>query len=267
MIVRRPGGRPTRGTVGTVEAEYPDGAALSKLALNEPQSGAMTAWRSKIKDSVMVTQSFLSDYSRLQRVPSETDQVFSYIAPGAEEKLAHTIGVMVDEPQISISPESPYKSAKPDDMKAIAVLLRAAIVDRIKASGCNVVDRPEKGVRYVRIGLTDLQLKKKKRKLLAYTPLGFIVNAVVKARQDFRQKIDVIYLTLQGEVLDSVSNDVLGALVVERGSAAGSEVKRVTFEQLQTMVGNHATSLLSRVLAGKRIDCAVETAIAGPGTP
>ena len=87
---------------------------------------------------------------------------------------------MVDEPEVLISATSDYKGAKPTD-EAVATLVRTDISDAMKAGGYGVVDAAGRNVLYLKVAVTDLSLKKKKRRLLAYTPAGFIINAGVKA--------------------------------------------------------------------------------------
>jgi hypothetical protein len=209
-------------------------------------------------------ETFLSNYSQLKPEPSKTGQDFNYIASGAEAKLARITAVMVDEPEVSISPQSPYTGAKPDDLKAITELVRTSVGDRLTAWGYKVVDQPGPGVLYVRLGLTDLQLKKKKRKLLAYTPIGFVVNAAVKATQDMMEKIDILNLTMQAEVTDSVTDQELGAVVLLRGATAdaatGAKSEPITFDQFNAMVGEYSDRLACRVAwsrlpAARRVDC------------
>jgi len=44
-----------------------------------------------------------------------------------------------------------------------------------------VVHEPGPGIMYVRFAVTNLYLKKKKRGLLSYTPMGFVVHSTMQA--------------------------------------------------------------------------------------
>lgn len=148
-------------------------------------------------------QSFLSDYSKLQPVKGKEGKDFMYVAPGVEQRAKIYTSVMLDEPEVFISPESPYKGAKPEDIAAISGLLRSTTSASLQERGYKIVDKPGADVLYVRLAVTDLQIAKKKRNQLAYTPVGFVVDAGVKALQDFMAKYDVLDLALQGEIQDS----------------------------------------------------------------
>ena len=128
-------------------------------------------------------QTFLSDYSKLQAtpLPNNAGTDLLYVPPGVFDRLAKYNAIMVDEPEVLISATSDYKGAKPTDLEAIATLVRTDISDAMKAGGYGVVDAAGPSVLYLKIAVTDLSLKKKKRRLLAYTPVGFVVNAGVKA--------------------------------------------------------------------------------------
>lgn len=203
-------------------------------------------------------RSFLSDYTKLQSRASDKGAEHIYTAPGAVEKLAKYNGVMVDQPEILISPESDYKGAKPEDLAAIAGMMRDALSARLSAGGYNVVQAPGPGVIYVRIALTDLELKKKKRGVLGYTPIGFVVKAGADAIKDMMDKYDIMNMVIQGELTDSQSNEVLAAIVAERGG--GDKPVRMDFDQLDAQMKDFGSRLRcrldnARAPAGQQIDC------------
>ena len=126
--------------------------------------------------SVTFDKTFLTDYSRLVPRQSANGMDFAYIPPQAIESLAQYNAIMVDQPEILISPNSDYRGAKPENLATIADSMREALDARLKGGGYNVVDKPGPGVLYVRVALTDLELTKKKRGLLSYTPVGAVVK-------------------------------------------------------------------------------------------
>ena len=70
---------------------------------------------------------------QIRQEPGGVDLI--YTAPGAFERLGKYRGVVVDQPEIWIDEDSDYGGAKPDDLKAIADLLREALTDRLKGGG------------------------------------------------------------------------------------------------------------------------------------
>ncbi|MCC7258075.1 MAG: DUF3313 domain-containing protein [Gammaproteobacteria bacterium] len=203
-------------------------------------------------------KNFLTDYTKLQAKATDKGTDRMYMAPGVLERLAKYDGVMVDQPEILISPESDYKGAKPEDLAAIAGMMREGLSARLSAGGYNVVQAPGPGVIYVRLALTDLQLKKKKRGVLAYTPIGLVVKAGTDALKDMMDKYDVMNMVIQAELTDSQSNEMLAALVAERGG--GEKPVRMDFDQLDAQMKDFGSRLRcrldnARVPASQQIDC------------
>jgi Protein of unknown function (DUF3313) len=204
-------------------------------------------------------QSFLADYSQLQPMPGKDGRDFMHIAPEAEAVLPRIRSIMFDQPEVFISPDSPYKGAKPDDLAAIASVVRDTFSRQLKARGYQIVDQPGPDVLYVRMAITDLKIDKKKRNLLAYTPVGFVVDTGVKALQDFMDKYDVLDMTAQSEVRDSTTGKVLGAAVIRRGESVGGD-KAYRFDTVMAVVEEYGARFAcrldnGRVPADQRIDC------------
>jgi len=158
---------------------------------------------------------FLDDYSMLVAV-NENDRV--YISPEFLENGSRYDSVMIDLPEIFISPDSRYRGMKGDDMTAWAESFREAIIAEIGDS-YKVVETPGDGVLFVSLALADVHLKKAKRGFLSYTPLGALAHAAKSAmEQDFQKKISVIALSIEVEVTDSQSDAILGQTVEQRGN-------------------------------------------------
>ena len=144
-----------------------------------------------------VEHDFLTDYSSLEPFADGAAD-YRYIAPNAFKDLANYDALMVDQPEIFISPDSKYKGAKPDNLKAIADLMRSSFATRLEAGGYNIVQTTGPGVLYLRIALADLELIKKKRGLTGYTPTGFIAHATMQGlTKDLAKKVRIDYLTVE----------------------------------------------------------------------
>lgn len=204
-------------------------------------------------------ETFLSDYGKLQPIPGKEGKDFLYIAPDAERRGKAYTRVMVDSPEVFISAKSPYRGAKPEDIAAISGLVRNAVTTALQKRGYTLADEPAADVLYLRIAVTDLKIDKKKRGLMSYTPVGFVVDTGLKAMQEFTQKYDVLDLGLQTEVQDSKSGDVLAASVLRRGESGGAS-KQLSFEVLVTaadVLGDRMACRIdnAHVPAAQRIDC------------
>jgi len=198
---------------------------------------------------------FLSDYSRLQsNSPGQT--VFSYVAPDAPERMANYSAVLIDQPEIFISPNSKYKGMKPDDMKQLADAFRNAMVQEL-AETYTLVDQPGPNVLYLRFAFTNLQLKKQKRRLLSYTPIGLVTHAIKSGMTDITRKIDLKGITIEMELLDSGTEEQFAALIEIR---ADTEKEPTSWEEVEALIVAYAKRGRcrldnARVLAEDRIDC------------
>jgi hypothetical protein len=205
---------------------------------------------------------FLTDYSVLQSQQSSAGTDLIYAAPGAEASLQNFDSVMVDEPEIHFSPDSEYKGLKPEDVQAIASILRTTLTEKLQAGGYRVVDQPGANVLYLRAALTELYLKKKKRGLMSYSPVGAVTKAGMDALSDTLDKVDIIEMTLEAELADSQSGNVLGAAVLQRGArkAGGQKEERLDMDEFRATVQEYSDRFRcrldnARVEATQRIDC------------
>ena len=200
-------------------------------------------------------QTFLSDYSNLATQKSNQGEEYFYKAPGVFERAADYTGVMVDQPEILISAESKYKGGKPDDLAAIAELMREAVSKELTTGGYAVVDEAGPGIIYVRMALTDLELKKKKRGLLSFTPIGAIAKAAKDSGKEMMQKVDMTHVVVQAEFTDSVSGEELAALVAVR---EGKKM-RMTFSELDALLTNYGARITCRLNNARsnaeQVDC------------
>jgi len=198
-----------------------------------------------------VEHDFLTDYSLLEPF-ADSAADFGYIAPNAFKDLANYEAVMIDQAEIFISPDSKYKGAKPDDLKGLADLMRTSLATQLEAGGYNIVSTPGAGVLYLRIALADLQLVKKKRSVLSFTPVGFVVHATKQGIiKDMAKKIRLDYITIELEGSDSVTGKVLMAGLISQGNEEGKEKKQiVSWEVFEAYLQN----------MGQRIECRLNNA-------
>ena len=180
---------------------------------------------------------FMEDYSVLERV--EAGRV--YVAPGTLALLSdyEYNAVMVDQPEVFMSPDSDYKGAKPDHLKTLADTARFAFMERLEESGYEVANRIGPDVLFVRWAITDLYLKKKKRSILSYTPVGLVVHTTAQAAiRDLWRKIDIVELKIEVELIDGADGNLLAAGVMERGArkAKGQKQELVSWEELDAVM-------------------------------
>lgn len=193
---------------------------------------------------------FLTDYSLLE--PYDGDLVTSrYLIPDIMQRLADYDAVLVDQPEIFIATDSKYKGAKGDQLKALADVARLAAIEQLEAGGYRIAAEPGPNVLYIRWAITDLYLQKKKRGILSYTPIGFVVHATHSAAvRDLWKKIDIAELSIEIEMSDLVTGEILAAAVTSQQGmrkAKGQKAIIVSWQELDALfmtVGARLTCIL-----------------------
>jgi len=194
---------------------------------------------------------FLSDYSLLEPLEGNFIEA-KYLPPNAIQRLADYKGVLVDQPEIFIAADSKYKGAKGDQLKALADVARLSVMGRLESGGFNIVGEPGPDVLYMRWAITDLYLQKKKRGFLSYTPIGMVVHATKSAAvRDLWKKIDIAELSVEMELSDMVTGEILAAAISSQQGmrkSKGEDADIVSWQQLDAVfetVGARMTCVLS----------------------
>lgn len=165
---------------------------------------------------------FLSDYSVLVRT-SDDGNVLLFLKDGAVERFAEYDSMIVDEPELFIDPESKYKGMKASTMTELAKGIRASITEGLGET-FGITETPGPKVLYLRVAASRLFVMKEKRKLLGYTPIGAVAGGIKGAVSDFVDKNTLVEMTLEVELQDSESGEVLGAAIMSRGQRKDREL-------------------------------------------
>jgi hypothetical protein len=179
---------------------------------------------------------FLSDYSKLLVISGDKFSDMRYVAPEAFRKLAKFDSVMIDQPEIFVSPDSKYKGLKPDEAKALADAIQEAVANELDDS-YKIVTAPGPTVLRVRVALADVMLKKGGLGADA----GAAKNIVV---DDLVHKISLIGMTIEAEALDSTTNEQLVALISYRGE---DKSEPGTWADLKAIIGQQSRRLACRL--------------------
>ena len=156
---------------------------------------------------------FLPSYEGLRFAPGEYGGKTEALR-SIDEITVGITKIMVDQPEIFIAEDSAYKGLKPDDARALAEAFREAVIANIQEG--NLAEEPGPDVVYLRLAITDIHLKKKKRRLLSYTPVGIVVHTAKSvATSDLMKKVDLVGVTIEVESLKSDTGEHLGSLVIK----------------------------------------------------
>ena len=180
----------------------------------------------------------------------------------ADDFLARAKGysrVMVDEPVIFIAPDSPYSGFKASDIAALSAMLRESFQqglasEPVSFGSFEVTEQAGEGTLYLRMALKNVYIRKNKRGLFSYTPVGAVAHGVKSAASEAIDKSTLVEMTVEAEVLDSVSNEVLFAIAMERGQR---EDKKAKIEE--QAVDWEATGTIAETM-GRRMACRIDNA-------
>ena len=195
-----------------------------------------------------------------------------YLIPQWRERAKMINAVMVDQPEVWIDPESPYKGAKPDALKILADNLRQGFTEHL-STDFEIAEEPGPGVLYIHWAITDLYLAKKKKKFYQYTPTGFVLSSAKNALiQDIWKKVDIVEMTLELELIDTGTQELRAAGIAQEGARkdkkAGQKKRDpVTWEEIdgltQTMTARMACRIKnSRRAEAERVNCPAITFVA-----
>jgi len=159
---------------------------------------------------------FLESYAGMQ-TDADRGGAMIYRKPGTT--LAKYNRIAIAPVEIWFHPDSRYKGIDPDQLKAITDAMRSAIVDALEPR-YPVVDKLGTGVLQVRLAITDVNLQKKKRGLLSFTPIGLAVTA---AKDSAGKRISMAGAALEAELHDAVSGERVGALLDRKPKDATEE--------------------------------------------
>jgi len=153
--------------------------------------------------------------------------------------------VILEPLSIFLASDSEYKGFTTDDVNALASGFRDAAV-RVLQPEIQVVDAPGSGVLSVRAALTGVKLKKERRGLLGYTPIGIVVTA---AKDAAGKRISLEDATLEMEVYDAATGEPVGVIVDNRPKTGSQE--ELSWKSIEDTFRFYATRFKTRMLAAR----------------
>jgi hypothetical protein len=185
---------------------------------------------------------FLEDYPTFE-ADKDRKGAKIYRKPGVSLKNYTKIAIAPIE--IWIAPDSKYKGINPDDMKVLADTFRAAIVAELEPA-YPVVSKPGAGVLVLRIAITDVYTKKKKRGLLGYTPIGLVATSAKNLAVG--PAISLVDAVIEAEMIDSQTNERVGALIDRQSASKGKKKKKKTsWDEIEQTLQFYAERFRSRM--------------------
>jgi len=155
--------------------------------------------------------------------------------------------VMFEPLSIFIASDSEYKGFTADDATALSSGFRDTVV-RVLEPEIPVVSVAGSGVLHVRAALTGVKLKKEKRGLLGYTPIGIVVTA---AQDAAGKRVSLESATLEMEVYDASTGEPLAVIVDSRPKTEAGGKEELSWKSIEETFRFYATRFKSRMLAAR----------------
>jgi hypothetical protein len=107
------------------------------------------------------------------------------------------------------------------------------------------VNKPGPDVLGIRLAITNVHVKKKKRGLLGYTPVGLVVTTGIALAG---KNISLTDATIEVEVLDSVTNERIGALIDKQSAPPEKRKKgKISWEEVESTLKFYAERFRARL--------------------
>jgi Protein of unknown function (DUF3313) len=190
-------------------------------------------------NSFAATSGFLEDYSGLKADPDRSGaKVYRKegVSLGAYDKIA------LSPIEIFYDSKSKYKGIDPEQMKALTDSFAAVITSELEPD-YPIVSSTGKGVLVVRLAITNVNMKKKKRGLLGFTPIGAAVTAIKDASG---KRIVLADASIEAELIDGETGERLGSLVDSLSETIGKD-EEPSWESLEKALSFYAKRFRSRL--------------------
>ena len=185
---------------------------------------------------VFGAESFLSDSERAQLTPNPAvPGVMRYVTPGVDPGDYDKI--LFGSVTLYFAESSKAKDIDADEAKAISDSMQAAVVEAVAGAGrMEIAEAPGPSTVLINVAITEINMQKKKRGLLGYTPVGLVATAAGELAGMTRMQLKDA--KIEGELVDSVSGEVVAFFRVDEVPMKAGETSRswddvtVIFEKL-----------------------------------
>ncbi|HXP00728.1 MAG TPA: DUF3313 domain-containing protein [Luteibacter sp.] len=183
---------------------------------------------------------FLDTYPPMQPDPKRPGASI-YIAPNTTLKGLDK--VVIDPILVFYSPDSKYQGIDPNELSAVTEHLRTALKKSLEPK-YPVVDAIGPGVLRVRVAITNVVAEKKKRGILGYTPVGFVIGTA-KNLATAGPNINLNSATVEAELIDPSGKQL--AVVVDPLVSGESKKEALTWDQIATVLDAAGQRLRTRM--------------------
>jgi hypothetical protein len=197
---------------------------------------------SSIAEKPVKPSAFIEGPVQLEKNPKRVGS-YRYINP--EANLGRYTTVSIAPIEFFIDWHSDYKGMNPNDFKFISDMFRRTLIDVLEPD-YPVVDKVGADTIHIRLALTGIKLKKKRRGLIAITPVGLASGAF----QDVSKKVILLDAVIEAELLDAATGERVAVLVDQNINYDGSGAE--SWEAMQRNLRYYAQRLKERLKSDKQ---------------
>ncbi len=218
------------------------------------------AFASSLAAEEMIYSGFMSDYSQLEKI-TDGSADYRYLAPDATNRMDKYNAIMIDQPEIFIANDSPYRGVKPKHLDALAESVRAGLSAGFQ-DHVYVVNSPGENVLYLTVAVTNLKLNKRKKSPLSYVPVALVVGGVAgAASSDIAKKANFDSMVFELEAFDSVTGERIAAVIDHLDHAENTEL--TSWEEVDQFMASYGRLIScrfrnARLPDDERADCFAE---------
>lgn len=176
------------------------------------------------------TAGFIQDQPPLEPVPG-VEGAWGWEAAG--DPIAKYDKLILDNIEIFLAPDSPYKGIDATQMQAISMTMNGLFHEALEPE-YPIVSQAGAGVMRASMAITNVIITKKKRGLLGYTPVGLVVGGISSVA-DALSNISLEKAIVEAIFTDSVTGERLVVRIATKPfSQAGVGEGEMSWETLES---------------------------------
>ncbi|MET0935006.1 MAG: DUF3313 domain-containing protein [Luteibacter sp.] len=184
---------------------------------------------------------FLDAYPTKMVPDPKRPGAFIYIVPGGT--LKGFTKVQVDPILVWYAKDSAYQGIDPNELSAVTQNMRKALTQSLEPK-YPIVEVGGPDVLRLRIAITNVVAEKKKRGILGYTPIGFVVGAA-KDMATAGPNVNLDSAVVEAEVLDATGKQI--SVVIDPLISGDEKKDKLTWDGLNTVMEAAGQRLRARL--------------------
>lgn len=184
---------------------------------------------------------FLSNYDNLVEVPTGDDDLFKTSWVGDGLSSGKYSALMID-PIVYFPAPMTSEKVTSDVLSEVLSYTNSSIRQSAENTG-KLVDKPGPGVARLRLAITGASIDDTGLTALQYLPIAFVASAATGNLDNL-----AAHLTVEAEVIDSVSGELLSTTVlVGVGKEVEDEEAVLTFDMVQPVIEKWNTAMVDGI--------------------